>query len=150
MFIDDEKMVRDGRRRESRAVVYITVTALAACVLMIVGLMNVASAATFDDERSILQGQFGETRLALDLHRSGPTFDAGADLLAVDGIDRMTTASTKTSDDKATRDEASSVDRRLATAIGLSGLITLAGLSQIAGRSSNGNPSPNVTWHSEA
>lgn len=145
MFIDDEKMVRDGRRRESRAVVYITVTALAACVLMIVGLMNVASAATFDDERSILQGKFGETTLALDLHRSGPAFHTDADLHAVDGIDTMTTASTTFYGDKET-----SLDRRLATAIGLSGLITLAGLSQIAGRSSNGGPSPNVPWRSEA
>ncbi|SOC45835.1 hypothetical protein SAMN05892877_11864 [Rhizobium subbaraonis] len=145
MFIDDEKMVRDGRRRESRAIVYITVTALAACVLMIVGLMKVASAATFDDERSILHGKFGETSLALDLPPAGPALGTDTDLLAVDGIDRMATASTKAQGDKET-----SIDRRLATALGLSGLITLAGLSQIAGRSLNRGPSPNVPWHSEA
>ena len=101
--------------------------------------------ATFDDERSILQGKFGETTLSLDLHRSAPASYTAADLHAVDGIDTMTMASTNFDGDKET-----SLDRRLATAIGLSGLITLAGLSQLAGRSSNGGPSPNVTWRSEA
>ncbi len=40
MFLDDEKVGRSPKARESRALFLIAMTALAACVVMVVGLMS--------------------------------------------------------------------------------------------------------------
>ena len=42
MFLDDEKVGRSPKARESRALFFIAMTALAACVVMVVGLMSPA------------------------------------------------------------------------------------------------------------
>ncbi|MBD9373257.1 hypothetical protein IB238_11570 [Rhizobium sp. ARZ01] len=136
MFIDDEKPARDHRRREGRAVFYITVTALAACVLMIVGLMNVAQANSFDDTPTVLQGEIGETHVSL-------AFDH-ADTDAT--VDLTTTASIKRNE----HDASSTIDERLAAALGLAGFIVVAGVSQMFSRGMHRSPASAAPWRSEA
>ncbi len=146
MFLDDEKDFRDRRKREGRTVLYITLTALAACVLMFVGLMNVANARELVDERTVISGVIGDTRLSLDL---GPRDAAGhagnVGPVLSDGLDAMTTAATAADEDAAT-----SIDRRLATALGLGALIVVAGVGQLAGRATETLPSEPQRRSSEA
>ena len=153
MFIDDEKAVRDHRRREGRTVLYITLTALAACVLMFVGLMNVANAAALDDERKVIDGMTGDTHLSLDFGTTGAvntTGHAGRITISApalsDGLDTMTTAATAHADDE----DATSIDRRLATALGLGALIVVAGVGQLAGRATETLPAGDTRRSSEA
>ncbi|HVK89798.1 MAG TPA: hypothetical protein VM468_00045 [Mycoplana sp.] len=148
MFIDDEKSPRDHRRREGRAVLYITVTALAACVLMVLGLMNVAHAMNSDDHVGILQGEVGETHLVLDfgnVHRSDEALAVTVfEKVAGDPpVDPTTTASTA-------MDEAASIDRRLTAALVLAALIAISGLGQIIGRGIDKAPASAAPWRSEA
>ncbi len=149
MFLDDEKDFRDRRKREGRTVLYITLTALAACVLMFVGLMNVANARELVDERTVISGMIGDTRLSLDLGPRHAADHAGASGLSVpvlsDGLDAMTTAATA-----ADEDDATSIDRRLATALGLGALIVVAGVGQLAGRATETLPSEPQRRSSEA
>lgn len=146
MFIDDEKQTRDDRRRERRAAFYITVTALAACVLMIVGLMNVARAGSFDDTGLTLRGEFGETHVLLavnpadHLRSAGPMALLGSDVV----IDPTTTASIERNGHEAT-----TIGQRLTAALTLSGFIAAAGVSQLISRGTHRHASP-APWRSEA
>ncbi|PTM92631.1 hypothetical protein [Mycoplana dimorpha] len=148
MFIDDEKSARDHRRREGRAVLYITATALAACVLMVLGLLNVANAMPIDASVAILQGDIGETHLVLDVRdavqREEPLAVTVFQEVAGDApVDPVTTASTAT-------DDAASIDRRLGAALTLAALVALAGLAQMAGRRIDPAPARAAPWRSEA
>lgn len=136
MFIDDEKM-KSRKSRDGRAVFYITITALAACVLMFVGLMNFAHAEGFDRARMVLTGDIGETRLYLDLERA-------IEPIAETVVDPMTTSSTHNLGYE------TSIDRRLSTALGLGAFIFVAGLSQMISRGVERDPAPRARWHSEA
>lgn len=131
MFFDDEK-ARNDRRRDRRAVLYITATALAACVLMIVGLLNTAHAQPFDHGRMILEGEIGATPIVLDLDHGGRA------------LDPTVTHATKT----ASAGDAS-VDRRLAAGIALASLVTVAGVSQLLAGSDERSDAP-APWRSEA
>ena len=149
MFIDDEKSARDHRRREGRAVLYITATALAACVLMVLGLLNVAHAKTIDAPADILQGDIGETHLVLDVrdavqHEEPLAVTVFQEVAADAPVDPVTTASTATDDD------AASIDRRLGAALTLAALVALAGLAQMASRSIDPAPARPAPWRSEA
>lgn len=156
MFIDDEKAVRNHRRKEGRAALYITITALAACILMFVGLMNVARAAPLDDERGLLEEPIGGTYVSLDLRHSGRgddgrltrVADPAFGLPALDGIDLLTTAATGPARDD--DDDAASIDRRLAMALGLAAFIVVAGVGQMVGRNTDGSSGPGARWRSEA
>ncbi|MCF3642334.1 hypothetical protein LXM94_20390 [Rhizobium sp. TRM95111] len=44
MFLDDETTSKKQKARETRAVFYMAITALAACVVMVFGLMSAAKA----------------------------------------------------------------------------------------------------------
>lgn len=150
MFIDDEKAIRNHRRREGRAVLYITLTALAACVLMFVGLMNVANAAALGDERSLVVGMLGDTHPSLDPAAIGTVGHAGRTAISApalpDGLDRITTTAMTGAKD----DDAASFDRRLATALGLGALIVVAGVGQLAGRATETAPTGDTRRSSEA
>lgn len=134
MFLDDEKDFRDSRKREGRTALYITLTALAACVLMFVGLMTVANAGELGDEHKVISGMIGDTRLSLDVSARDAAGHAGKRARSApplsDGLDTMTTAATAGGQD----DDATSIDRRLAAALGLGALIVVAGVGQLAGR----------------
>lgn len=147
MFIDDEKPARNYRRREGRAVFYITVTALAACVLMLFGLMNVAQANLIDDDGLVIQGEIGDTRvlLAVSLDSAGQPANASnikhkATHIA---IDPTTTASTTPN-----AQPVSSIDHRLTIALVLAGFIVVAGIVQLMNRGTRHKPP--APWHSEA
>lgn len=145
MFIDDEKPARNDRRREGRAVFYITVTALAACVLMLFGLMNVAQADLIDDDGLVIQGEIGDTHvlLAVSLDHAAQPQKANTALENKGTIDPTTTASTAPK-----ADAASTIDHRMTVALFLAGFIVLAGIGRLMNRGTRHTPPP--PWRSEA
>lgn len=148
MFIDDEKPARNYRRREGRAVFYITVTALAACVLMLFGLMNVAQANLIDDDGLVIEGEIGDTRVLLAVSLDGTGQPANASTVLEDkathiAIDPTTTASTTSN-----AHTASTIDHRLTVALVLAGFIVVAGVGQLMNRGTRHRPP--VPWRSEA
>ena len=61
MFLDDEKVGRSPKARESRALFLIAMTALAACVVMVVGLMSPPAIALDTIKTSGIQKTTSET-----------------------------------------------------------------------------------------
>ncbi|MDR6757751.1 hypothetical protein J2Y48_003048 [Mycoplana sp. BE70] len=146
MFIDDEKPARNYRRREGRAVFYITVTALAACVLMLFGLMNVAQANLIDDDGLVIQGEIGDTHVLLAVSLDGSDQPAKPNTALKDTathIDPTTTASTPPN-----AHAASTIDHRLTVALVLAGFIVVAGVGQLMNRGTRHRPP--APWRSEA
>ena len=61
MFLDEDKIGRSPKARESRAMFMIAMTALAACVAMVIGLMSPSAVALDTIKTSGIQKTVSET-----------------------------------------------------------------------------------------